>query len=175
MYAVDEKDEVVELAELPQSSVGAPCPLVIADEHHVVVAYYLEDRDPAWDGSTVRIVGPESSDEPVALVRFAACRAHTLGPPNDEAFAGHPLADRGLEPYGSFEIRGSSWIRMLERMNSVHPYHRPEAFSRLRHLILTFHDSTFECVCAGFSVTTTRGSILSQVPTMVSLLAGGNG
>ncbi|HEX8863370.1 MAG TPA: hypothetical protein VGC06_30595 [Actinomycetes bacterium] len=56
------------------------------------------------------------------------------GPPNDEALQGHPLVDRGLRPYGVFRVEGSSWIRQLERMNRVHPQHRPEAFRDLCHL-----------------------------------------
>jgi hypothetical protein len=31
-------------------------------------------------------------------------------------------------------------------MNSVHDRHVPDGFWGLIHLILTFHDSTFECV-----------------------------
>jgi hypothetical protein len=45
--------------------------------------------------------------------------AHTFGPSNDEAFSGHPLAARGLTPYGAFKIENSSWVRHLERMNSA--------------------------------------------------------
>src|SRR5262245_63708733 len=66
--------------------------------------------------------------------------------PNDEAFAGHPLANRGLMPYGAFVIESSSWIRRLEQMNSAHPCHKPERFWARKHYVLTFHDSTFECV-----------------------------
>ena len=51
-----------------------------------------------------------------------------FGPPNDEAFDGHPLARRGLRPYGAFEVTHSSWIRQLEQMNSVHPHHSPPLF-----------------------------------------------
>lgn len=56
-------------------------------------------------------------------------------------------------------------------MNSVHDYHRPEEFWKLRHLIFAFHDSTFECVCNGFEVTLSRGSIASAIPQMLKLLA----
>jgi hypothetical protein len=84
--------------------------------------------------------------EVMAVIRFAGRCAHLFGPPNDEAFDGHPLASRGLHPYGSFRIRRSSWIRSLERMNAVHPHHRPDPFRELQHFVLSFHDSTFECV-----------------------------
>jgi len=170
MYDVDDKDAVVPLNDVPQSSVGAPIPCVLAEERTVVVAYYLQNSPPGWNGRTVRLVSATSDGEPVALVRFAHCYAHMFGPPNDEAFSGHPLADRGLRPYGAFEIVNSSWIRKLERMNSVHPYHQPAKFRELHHYALTFHDSTFECVCRELSITTTRGSIESVTPQMIELL-----
>jgi len=170
MYEVDDQDQVIELRGLPHSSVGAPLPCVLADEHKVVLVYYLEERDPNWDGSTIRIVDAATSDEPIAIVRFNRCAVHTLGPPNDEAFSGHPLAKRGLRPYGVFRIDRSSWIRKLERMNAVHSQHLAERFGYLQHLIFTFHDSTFECVCKDFEVTTTRGSIAATIPEMVRRL-----
>jgi hypothetical protein len=97
--------------------------------------------------------------EPVAMVEFDGYSAFMFGPPNDEAFDGHPLAERGLRPYAVFEVVHSSWIRRLERMNSVHPCHRPEAFADLKHYVFAFHDSTFECVARSFSVRTMRGSM----------------
>jgi hypothetical protein len=169
MYRVDERDRVVPLADVPQSSVGAPTPLVVADERRVILAYYVEEHEAGWDGS-VRMVGPIGSNEAVALVQFNLCEAHMFGPPNDEAFAGHPLAGRGLQPYGVFRIDDSSWIRQLECMNSVHPRHRAERFWQLQHLVFAFHDYTFECVCREFDVRSERGSISEVVPRMVEML-----
>ena len=31
-------------------------------------------------------------------------------------------------------------------MNAVHPHHRREAFLKYEHFVLSFHDSTFECI-----------------------------
>ena len=152
MYEADSNDRVEELKEFPQSSVGAPIPTVIASEHKVAVAYYLNDTPENWDGSFVKVVDAVTSDEPLAIVVFELCFAHYFGPPNDEAFSGHPLASKGLEPYGSFEILNSSWIRKLEQMNSVHPYHNKEQYlSNKRHIALTFHDSIFECITKEFT------------------------
>ena len=92
MYEVDGRDEALKLPDLPQSSIGASTPFIISDEQCVVLAYYLEVRDPEWDGQTVRVVGPTEVAEPVAIVRFAICYAHMFGPPNDEAFSGHPAS-----------------------------------------------------------------------------------
>src|ERR1041384_1788450 len=108
MYQVDAQDEVHEMAALPPPSAGAPSPLLLSDEQCAVLAYYAAD-----------------DDDSLALVRFSSCYAVLFGPPNDEAIEGHPLASRGLEPYAAFEVRTSSWIRAVERMNRRPPYHDP--------------------------------------------------
>jgi hypothetical protein len=169
MYQVDEKDQVVELKGIPQSSVGAPTPIVLSNEGKTVLAYYLENVADDWDGSSVRVVG-SNSEEPAAIVEFDICDAYMFGPPNDEAFSGHPLASRGLAPYGVYEVLNSSWIRGLERMNSAHHYHKPERFWQRHHFVFAFHDSTFECVADRFEITETFGSMESIVSLMAQKL-----
>jgi hypothetical protein len=159
MYTVDAGDRVVGLPDIPQSSVGAPSPVIVASEHELFVAYLMQESPAGWDRTTVRVVGLDSAEEPAAMVRFVNFYATMLGPPNDEAFEGHPLAGRGLHPYGAFEIVHSSWVRQLERMNSVHPYHRPERFKSYRHFVLAFHDSTFECIAEGYTCEVTSGPL----------------
>lgn len=144
MYNVNQ-DLPRELKEIPQSSVGAPCPIVVAEENSLLLAYYLQEN-------------PPSTSEPCALVSFKRPYAHMFGPPNDEAFSGHPLAVRGLRPYAVFEIERSSWVHTLERMNSVHPCHRPEQFANYKHYVFAFHDCTFECIAEGFAISSRHGS-----------------
>lgn len=127
MYTVDTRDEVHELTDVPQSSVGAPLPIVLASERRVLLAYLVQNRQQDWDGTTIRVVDHTTPGEPAALIEFMRPAAHFFGPPNDEAFTGHPLAARGLHPYGVFEIRASSWVRALERMNRVQPPSRSHA------------------------------------------------
>ena len=171
MYEVDDRDTVVELHDAPSPDVGAPLPHLICDEHHVLLAYLINEPDPAWDGSYVNVVGPDSEGYPVAVVRFDRPYAHMFGPPNDEAFYGHPLAKRGLESYAVFEVRDSSWLRRLERMNSVHPYHDRERFmADRRHFVFAFHDTMFECIAQGYTVEITRGSLRSVLPRMLASL-----
>ena len=169
MYNIDEKDRVVEIEGIPQSSIGAPIPFIMSDESKVILAYYLEEKPPDWDGTSVRMVGLSTNDEPIALVQFDRYKAYYFGPPNDEAFAGHPLASRGLRPYGFFQIENSSWVRQLGNMNSVHPCHMPDNFLDLKHVIISFHDSIFECVCSNFQLKIKRGSILSLLPELTEL------
>ena len=156
---------------MPQSSVGAPNPVILAGEHDVFLTYYLEDTPEDWDGTSVRIVGTDTKGEPVVIVQFKHCAAHFFGPPNDEAFSGHPLAQRGLRPYGVFEIKNSSWIRKLEKMNAVHPYHETHRFmENKKHFVFSFHDTTFECVAEGFTTKVSAGSVKSMVPHMLKLV-----
>ncbi|HEX3625576.1 MAG TPA: hypothetical protein VH280_09130 [Verrucomicrobiae bacterium] len=138
----------------------------MSDERTLLLAYILERIDPEWDGTYVRSVGPETPGESTALVRFTNYRAYMFGSPHDEAFSGHPLAARGLTPYSAVEVHHSSWIRILERMNAVHPNHRPELFKDYRHFIFAFHDSTFECVARNFAVTVYEATMASLLPEM---------
>jgi len=151
------------LKDVPKSSIGAPCPMVLADEQHLALTFYLESPPPDWDGTTVRIVGPDSSGEPNAIVTFKHAVAYFHGPPNDEAFTGHPLAKRGLTPHGAFEIRDSSWLNTLMKMNRVHPCHKDEQFKRYRHFIFSFHDTTFECIAEGYAIVTGAGSLREAI------------
>lgn len=156
MYSVDSKDEVVELTDIPQSSVGAPIPVVLTDEHLTMVAYYIqEDID---------------DEEAIAIICFNKCLSVMFGPPNDEAFKGHPLSSRGLRPYSSFVIENSSWLRGLEKMNSVHPYHSPKLFEAYRHFVLSFHDSTFECIAVDYKYEIIKGKMAEAIDRMKAKL-----
>lgn len=169
MYTVDRHDRVVELTQVPPPSVGAPLPVALAEEGRLLLAYLLDVPTPGWDGTWTRMVDLDTAD-PVVLVRLTGVAAWQWGPPNDEAFQGHPLADRGLRPYGVFRVDGSSWIRQLERMNRVHPQHRPEAFSDLVHLAFTFHDSTLEALAQTFTTELRSGPMAAVVREMQQLL-----
>ncbi len=172
MYEVDSLDSVAELPDAPRPDIGAPLPLVVSDEHHLLLAYLVSEPDPAWDGSYAKVVSPASEGMAVALVRFHLPSAHMLGPPNDEAFEGHPLASRGLEPNAVFEVHQSSWIRRLERMNAVHPNHNRDRFmARRRHFVFAFHDSTFECIADRFESEVFRGSMRLAGRRMLTLLS----
>ena len=160
MYPVDERDRVIELKDVPQSSVGSPLPVVLSDEFKILLAYL--ESSPEWDGTT----DPDALTESLALVEFESYRSYMFGAPNDEAFSGHPLAARGLRPYGAFRIEDSSWVRQLERMNSVHPYHNPSRFEKLRHFVFAFHDSTFECVAESFTISQHEGTLDSLLAMM---------
>ena len=165
-------DRVVSMDAPPPPDGGAPLPVVVGDERRLLLAYIVSTPVPGWDGTHVTAVSPDSPDRTIAIVSFARPYCHMFGPPNDEAFAGHPLASRGLQRYSVSEIEESSWIQALERMNAVHPYHRPDHFADRRHYIFSFHDSTFECVAEGLTADVHRGSIRSAIRVMTARLEG---
>lgn len=129
MYSIDERDRVIDVDGLPGHSVGAPLPVVIADEGRLLLAY---------------LTAPDS--ENLAVLKFSRVRAHRWGPPNDETLHGHALYERGLRWYAIQEVIESSWIRGLERLNSVHRNHVPGRSTSSRHYVFAFHDSLFECI-----------------------------
>jgi hypothetical protein len=124
-------DTVVALDEPWLPDAGAPKPLLWQTERDAVVIYH-----PA--------ISTRRADERVVL-RFGGCLVAQFGYPNDEALPGHPLYPRGLTYYGLFEVLGSSWLTRLEEQSAVS---FPDASwsARLRHFIVTFHDSTLECL-----------------------------
>ena len=166
MYSVDDQDRVLELKGVPQSDVGAPSPIVLSDERVTLLAYEVSGETFPDDGRVLTDADLEMLVEEMALIEFQGCRSYMFGSPNDEAFDGHPLANRGLNPYGAFEVENSSWIRQLEKMNSVHPLHRGGWLQRLKHFVFAFHDSTFECVARGFTISNHRGSWESLLSEM---------
>jgi hypothetical protein len=121
MYEIDELDELYEIKDLPQSSLGALIPMIARDEHVIYLTYYVENVSEDLDAASVKVVDSDAAGETVALIKFKRCYAHSFGPPNDEAYTGHPLVDRELETYSAFEVINSSWIRKAEKRNSVHP------------------------------------------------------
>jgi hypothetical protein len=159
MFAGMTATEHLKPVDLPQSSVGVPLPHLLAYEQRLLIGYIVEAHDPDWDGSTVRIVGPDTDCEKCALVEVEGYLAFKFGPPSDEAISGHRLHKKGLAPYSSFEVVNSKWIAELETANRVHPHHRPERFAGYRHIILTFHDSTLEFIAKSFGVRQVEGSI----------------
>jgi hypothetical protein len=54
------------------------------------------------------------------------------------------------DAFRAFEVPQSSWLRLLEQRDRVHPTHMPETYRGRRHFILTFKDSTFECSAGGY-------------------------
>jgi hypothetical protein len=157
------------LEGLPPSDMGAPLPHLLADGRRVLLAYYVAEPDPIWDGTYITMIDPaENGEALLAIVEFTGYLAVRMGLPNDEALEGHPLYTRGLEAYAMHLVVNSSWITELERVNSVHPHHEGGWHAWARHYLFTFHDETFECIARSHEVRLER----TGMRTLLERLAG---
>ena len=57
MYSVDKQDRVVELKDVPPSSAGAPCPILICDERRTLLAYLVQEKPYVFDGRVLTDAG----------------------------------------------------------------------------------------------------------------------
>ncbi len=130
--------------------VGAPMPTILSNEHHIYLIFYVSNIDPNWDGLTVHM--RTENDKGIATIKFERFAQFKFGNPNDESINGHPLHKHGLQPYSIQKVNESEWIKELVKMNSVHPYHKDEQFSKYEHFIFFFHDTCFEIVAEGYSI-----------------------
>jgi hypothetical protein len=154
LLAAAKGDEYAEPIEFPvRWDTGAPLPHLLVNDDRALLAFLLSEPDPAWDGTSVRMVSPARNDpEPLALVTFEFCASAKLGSPNDEVFGGHPLWGKGLEHYAAQRVVNSRWLKEVETINSVHPHYSHSRWTDLQHFIFGFHDSTFECLAKAFKV-----------------------
>ncbi len=128
MADTDERVISLDVGLYPEA--GAPAPLLAQSDHDCFLVFHaVEER-----GGEIR----------TGVVEVMGCEATRFGYPNDEALAGHPLWGRGLDFYSVGEVINSSWVAQLDEQNraAFPDYERPQK----RHFIITFHDSTFECV-----------------------------
>ena len=138
----------------------SPAPVVWQNEHRVVLAYRTAATAPGW---------------PLAIIEFNSVLSATFGYPNDEALPGHPLYGAGLSFYDIFEVVDSSWLARLQQQNRVafpDVAAWPSGSSAtskapMRHFIITFHDSTFECLARTIS-----GAFAASLPDAPSFAGG---
>ena len=104
----------------------------------------------------------------VVTVTFKSCRVSRFGYPNDEALPGHPLYKYGLRSYGVFEVSNSSWDKEIQAQNRIaFPAFKMQ---QRRHLIITFHDSMFECIAASAVAEISTESFSSAVARVSKVL-----
>jgi hypothetical protein len=167
MYTIDGADRVTGCVDAPSPDTGAPLPVLLADERRLLLAYMVSD--PEKSQGPARLMTQDTRGL-VALVEFNRPRVHMFGPPDDETFRSHPLADRGLGPYEVFEVLDSSWIRQLARMNKQSPQWSP--YDGMHHFIFAFHDSTFECIAKSLVVNLREGTVRDVMFEMMQRFQG---
>jgi len=138
----------------PDSGVSAP--LLLQTDSSAILTF---------SAVTNFVVGSFTTDG-TAIVEFDSCYWSTFGYPNDEALDGHPLWGRGLSWYGVFDVHNSLWSRRKTEQNRVHFPDTED--SNCRHLVFTFHDSTFECLCEGIKSASFSTEPFDQIFSQIS-------
>jgi len=116
----------------PEIMVGAPSPMVFADEHVLYLSYYDIEGD-------------------VALVRFEHCFEFKMGMPGEDQISKSPYSGLGLINFEVHTVENSLWLEGLEsRYNVISSFSQNER--EYTHYVFAFHDRTFECVSSGYSV-----------------------
>ncbi len=134
-------------------SAGAPCPQVYSNGHKTFLLYYLDEPDPGWDGSHVKVIDNSSDNVfPLALVEFVSGGTFRFGIVNDEAASGHPLYNKGLQIYDAHIIENSTWIEELKNIHKVHPYFDEKRWLDLKHYLFFFHDEIFEVIATDYKI-----------------------
>lgn len=130
---------------------GSPLPMVLSTETHLCLLFYSN-----W-GDTDETQDMEEAAT-ISIVRFEQYLIYKFGVPTDETLLRHPLYNAGLTHYAGHIVEKSLWIEEIVKVDSVHPYHNKETFKEYRHYVLTFHDSTFECIAKKYEVEYTQQS-----------------
>jgi hypothetical protein len=139
-----QEDHVVLLESVPHPAADAAEPFIVASDRRVILAYPIAESD-------FERFGPfDSDDDPFCTVLFPDAVFHRLGPPGDLDLEIHPLASQGLNGYSVHEVMNSSLAAEISAVAS----HGPAP----RHFVITFQDSTFECVASDYTVVGVYGA-----------------
>jgi hypothetical protein len=112
---------------------GAPSPILHQTERAAVLVFFGQPTDRPGERHRV-------------LVEVFGCMIATFGYPNDEALPGHPLHAAGLSYSGVFEVLAPSWRDRVIAQNLRSFPSTPKQYATRRHFVITFQDSTFECL-----------------------------
>jgi len=127
----------------PEIMVGAPCPVVFADEHVVYLSYYDVEKN-------------------VALVKFEHCFEFKMGMPSEDEILKSPYSGLGFVNFEVHTVVNSPWLNELEsRYKVISRFSRNDR--EYIHYIFAFHDRTFECVSSGYSVEKHRETTVKKL------------
>src|ERR1700761_453998 len=133
-YASQQEDQVVLLDSAPRPAADAADPFIVASDCRVILTYPIAESD-------FERFGPfDPDDDPFCAVLFSDTVFHRLGPPGDTDLAIHPLAAQGLRGYAVHEVVNSSLCAEIAAVPAIAP--------AKRHFVITFLESTFECVAS---------------------------
>jgi hypothetical protein len=139
-----QEDVVVLLDSVPHPAVDAAEPFIVASDRRVILAYPIAESD-------FERFGPfDPDDDPFCAVLFPDTVFHRLGPPGERDLEIHPLASQGLAAYSVHEVINSS---LADELSAV----ALPGLAR-RHFVITFQESTFECVASDYTVVGVYGA-----------------
>jgi hypothetical protein len=123
---------------------------VVSDSNTTILLCRASNRDPNWDGTSIRVVSPSDTEaEPLLVFTFRQCTSIRFGFPNEDVLDGIPIA--GVRGYKAHRIHDSAWVAELNRIESVHP--TPHVLTPT-HFLLAFHDEIFEAAADRVAVVT---------------------
>jgi hypothetical protein len=102
-----------------------------------------------------------------AVVEFDSCSITKFGYPNDEARSAIPRLT-GVS-YDFYEVIDSEWRSEINHLNRFGFPNLPDLLED-RHFLITFHDSTFECLASGMHVTLTAeplSKVIAELSTRI--------
>ena len=139
-----QEDQILLLDSVPQPAADAAEPFIVASDRRVILAYPIAESD-------FERFGPfDPDDDPFCAVLFPDTLFHRLGPPGERDMEIHPLATQGLAAYSVHEVINSSLAEELSAISL------PEVAKR--HFVITFQESTFECVASDYTVVGVYGA-----------------
>ena len=144
--------------------------MIACDDSRLVVCYYLPIPHPGFDGTNPLLVSKSKTESGVCVLE-ADLLAVLFGHPNDEALSGHPLYERGLGPYGTYEVLNSSWIRQMEARNRVAFPETKDWLSSSRHVVVCFHDTTLEFVASSWKHRVIHGTVHSVFAQAITAMS----
>jgi|GEM_PF-808711 len=141
-----QEDLVVLLDSIPHPAADAAEPFIVASDRRVILTYPIAESD-------FERFGPfDPDDDPFCAVLFSDTAFHRLGPPGDTDLAIHPLSAQGLSGYSAHEVVNSSLCAEIAAVPAGSSASIEAAVPARRHFVITFLESTFECVASDYTV-----------------------
>lgn len=158
-----EQIEELKLGVTPEAAVSGA--VLLQSEYSAFLTFNAqkETNEPSPYGGFYTV------DADIVIVEFSGCLITKFGHPNDEAVASIPKYKNLDVAYGLCEVKNSEWVKELERNNS---YQFPNtSYSDLRHFLIFFHDSTFECIAKEIKINTSEqpfGKIIGELSEKIA-------
>lgn len=125
-------------------------PFVLGDERRLSLCYYSSKYD-LFSEQKVYDTDLDGVPDKVAILRFTGVLTSYLGGLDEALQYAHDLGELGLTRYYAWEVQGSDLVKFQNVKDR-----------ELRHIIILFHDSTFEVVCEDYSAREIESELVSD-------------